>query len=280
MSEREQLRDKNRIVVKVGTSTLTYENGKINLNRIDMLARVLSDIHNMGKELILVSSGAMGVGVGKLKLAERPHGVSERQAVAAVGQSELMHIYSKSFAEYGHIVGQILLTRDVVDNEYSRNNVVNTFKTLMKMGIIPIVNENDSVSIEEIANKASAGFGDNDTLSVIVATLVEADLLIILTDIEGFYDKDPRKHSDAALISLIDRITPEIENAAGGVGSLRGTGGMLTKIYAAGMALDNGIDMLLAGGEDPRRIYDIIEGKSVGTLFSTVKATAHPSKQS
>ena len=266
--DRRQLKDKKRIVVKVGTSTLTYENGKMNLNRIDKLARVLSDFQNMGKELILVSSGAMGLGIGKMKLTERPHSVSERQAIAAVGQSELMHIYSKSFAEYGHIVGQILLTRDVVDNEYPRTNVINTFVTLMKMGIIPIVNENDSVSIEEIASKVSMGFGDNDTLSAIVAMLVKADFLIILTDIDGFYTKDPRKNEDAVLISHIDYITPEIENAAGGVGSLRGTGGMQTKISAAKIALENGIDMLLANGEDPFLIYDIIDGKKIGTLFS------------
>jgi glutamate 5-kinase len=265
---RSHLKDKKRIVVKVGTSTLTYENGKLNLNRIDRLARVLSDIQNMGKELILVSSGAMGVGVGRLKLGERPNSVSERQAVAAVGQSELMHIYSRAFSEYGHIVGQILLTRDVIDNEYSRGNVINTFMTLMKMEIIPIVNENDSVSIEEIANRFSTGFGDNDTLSVIVAKLVEADLLIILTDINGFYDKDPRKHKDAALLSHISSITPSVEKAAGGVGSLRGTGGMLTKISAAKMAIENGIDMVLASGEDPLLIYDIIGGKDIGTLFS------------
>ena len=267
-SYRKRLKDKKRIVIKVGTSTLTYENGKINLNRIDKLARVLSDLQNMDKELILVSSGAMGLGMGKMKLAERPNSVSERQAIAAVGQSELMHIYSKSFAEYGHIVGQILLTRDAVDNEYPRNNVINTFDTLMKMGIIPIVNENDSVSIEEIVSNVSVGFGDNDTLSAIVAMLVKADLLILLTDIDGFFNKDPRKNDDAVLIRHIRSITPDIERAAGGVGSLRGTGGMQTKISAARIALENGIDMLLANGEDPLLIYDMIEGKSIGTLFS------------
>ena len=265
--ERPVLKDKKRIVIKVGTSTLTYPNGKVNLNRIDKLARVLSDLKNMGKDVILISSGAIGVGMGKLKIDERPHNTAERQAIAAVGQCELMQMYSKFFSEYGQIVGQILLTRDVVDNDYSRTNVVNTFEKLLEKGIIPIVNENDSVSIEELKSDHNNGFGDNDRLSAIVSTLIEADILIILTDIDGFYTKDPRNTPDAKPVRFISAITEDIEKSAGGVGSSRGTGGMITKIAAARIVLDNGIGMVLVNGQDPAVIYDVFEGREVGTYF-------------
>lgn len=265
--ERERLKQARRVVVKVGTSTLTYENGKINFSRIDKLAMVLSDLLNQDKEVVLVTSGAIGVGVGKLKLREKPQTVRGKQAVAAVGQCELMHIYSKFFAEYGHTVGQILLTRDVVEEEHTRQNVINTFETLLEYGIVPIVNENDSVSIDEIEYGEKRVFGDNDTLSAIVAVLVHADLLIILSDIDGFCNGDPHKDSSVHKLPLVREITPEIERCAGGAGSRRGTGGMVTKIAAARLATDSGIDMVLANGADPGNVISILEGKDIGTLF-------------
>lgn len=265
--DREKLKNAERIVVKVGTSTITYDTGKINLSRIDKLARVLSDLVNQGREVILVTSGAIGVGVGKLKLKEKPKTVREKQAVAAVGQCELMHIYSRMFAEYSHIVGQILLTRDVVDDDHRSQNVVNTFDTLLQNGIIPIVNENDSVAIDEIEYGESRVFGDNDTLSAMVARLIKADLLIILSDIDGFYDSDPRENNGSKMIHIITEITPEVEKSAGGVGTQRGTGGMITKLTAAKIAMDSGIDMVLTNGGKPELIFDILEGKDIGTMF-------------
>jgi glutamate 5-kinase len=262
---------KRRIVVKVGTSTLTHENGAANLRRIDCLARVLSDVNNSGRDVILVTSGAIGVGMGKLKIGSRPRATAERQAIAAVGQCELMQIYSKTFAEYSHIVGQILLTRDVVTYEHTRENVVNTFENLLKMGIIPIVNENDSVTTEELEDRYINGFGDNDKLSAIVAAMVRADLLIILTDKDGFFNENPDTNPDARLVGLITEITPRIERAAGGVGSSRGTGGMEAKIEAAKSAMAMGIDMVLANGTDPTVIYGILEGGEIGTFFRASK---------
>lgn len=267
--QRDKLKQAKRVVVKVGTSTLTYENGKVNFTRIDKLARVLSDLLNQDKEVVLVSSGAIGVGVGKLKLKEKPSTVQEKQAVAAVGQCELMHIYSKFFSEYGHTVGQILLTRDVIEEDHTRQNVINTFETLLRSGIVPIVNENDSVSIDEIEYGEKRVFGDNDTLSAIVAALVKADLLIILSDIDGFYDGDPRSNCDSRLISIVHEITPEIEMCAGGAGSRRGTGGMITKLAAARLAISDNIDMILASGSEPGIIMDIFEGRETGTLFTS-----------
>lgn len=256
-----------RIVIKVGTSTLTYDTGKINFTRMEKLAQVICDLMNQGKEVVLVSSGAIGVGVGKLKLERRPNTVREKQAVAAVGQCELMHLYSKFFAEYGHIVGQILLTRDVVEENRTRTNVINTFESLLEKGILPIVNENDSVATDEIESGENRIFGDNDTLSAIVAKLIEADLLVILSDIDGFYDQDPHKNPEARLIDVVEEVTPEIEALAGGAGSNRGTGGMITKLHAAKIANQAGVDMVLATGKDPRILLDILEGKNVGTLF-------------
>jgi len=268
-SIRDRLKYAKRVVVKVGTSTITYNTGKANLSRIDKLSMVLSDLVNQGRDVVLVTSGAIGVGVGKLKLKERPKSIREKQAVAAVGQCELMHIYSKFFSEYGHIVGQILLTRDVVEDEYRRNNVINTFETLLEKGIVPIVNENDSVCVKELGgdNGHNSVFGDNDTLSAIVAKLIRADLLIILTDIDGFYDSNPKENIHSKRLSVITEITPEIENCAGGVGSDLGTGGMITKITAAKIVTSSGIDMVLADGRNPQIIMDILKGKDVGTLF-------------
>lgn len=265
MGFRTVLKDVKRIVVKVGTSTLTYDNGNINLTRIEKLTRVLSDLINSGKEVVLVTSGAIGVGVSKLKLKEKPQSIREKQAVAAVGQCELMHIYSKFFGEYSHVVGQVLLTRDVVEDDHIRENVCNTFETLLEKGIIPIVNENDTVSIDEIENIVK--FGDNDNLSAIVSGLVNADLLIILSDIDGFYDSDPRSNKNAKLLKVVNSVTPELEECAGGAGSNLGTGGMITKLAAAKTAAEAKVDMVLANGSEPNVLLDILEGQDVGTLF-------------
>lgn len=270
-SVRESLIKSKRIVVKVGTSTLTSETGKVNFSRIDKLARVLSDLSNQGKEIVLVTSGAIGVGVDKMKLPERPKTIREKQAVAAVGQCELMHIYSKFFSEYSHIVGQILLTRDVVSDDTGRKNVINTFETLLEKAIIPIVNENDSVSVVEIKIGQKDTFSENDTLSAIVAKLIQADLLIILSDINGLYDCDPRKNSCSKLISIVEGITPEIEKCADGAGTKRGTGGMVTKLSAAKTATSAGVNVVLTNGENPDIIMDIIQGKDIGTLFVAKK---------
>lgn len=265
MGSRENLKNAKRIIVKVGTSTLTYDNGNINLYRIEKLTRVISDIVNSGIEIVLVSSGAIGVGVNKLKLKEKPVTIREKQAVAAVGQCELMHIYSKFFSEYSHTVGQVLLTRDVIEDNHTRKNVINTFETLLEKKIIPIVNENDTVSIDEIENIVK--FGDNDNLSAIVSVLTNADLLIILSDIDGFYDSDPRNNESAKLLSQIENITPELEECAGGAGSKLGTGGMVTKLAAGKIAINAGVDMILANGDEPDIIRSILEGKEIGTLF-------------
>ena len=242
------------VVVKVGTSTLTYQTSKLNLKRLDILSRVISDLKNSGKKVVLVSSGAIGVGMSKLGMSKRPESIKEKQAVAAVGQCELMSIYDRLFAEYGTIVAQILLTKDVLVNKERNENVVNTFDTLLGKGIIPIVNENDSISVDEIK------FGDNDTLSAIVANLVKADTLIILSDIDGLYDKNPREHKDAIIISTVNKIDENIENMASGAGTKVGTGGMITKINAAKMATENNIDVIIANGNDPHIIYDILDG--------------------
>lgn len=256
--------DLKRIVIKVGTSTLTYENGKANLRRIDKLCKVLSDLHNQGKEIILVSSGAIGVGVGKMGLPKKPDSTPEKQALAAIGQCELMFMYDKLFGEYNNMVAQVLLTRDAVDSEHRKENVLNTFNTLLSMGIIPIVNENDTVAIDELEGH---NFGDNDMLSAIVAKLVSADALVILTDIDGLYDSDPRKNENAKRLEKVEKITEEIENMAGGSGSNRGTGGMTTKVMAAKYVTESGIDCFVICGDEPMRIYDVTDGKSVGTHF-------------
>ncbi len=252
-----------RIVVKVGTSTLTYETGKLNLKRIECLVRVLSDLKNRDKQVILVTSGAIGVGVGKMGLEQKPKTIRGKQAAAAVGQCELMHLYDKFFSEYNHTVAQILLTKDVVEVTQRRQNAVNTFDMLLKMGVIPIVNENDTVAIEEIA----CTFGENDTLSAIVSELIGADLLVNLSDIKGLYEADPKSNPDAKLIPVVPEITDRIRNLAGGAGSARGTGGMCSKISAAEIACNAGVNMIIASGEDPSILYDIVEGKQVGTLF-------------
>lgn len=254
--------DKKRIVVKVGTSTLTYENGKMNLRRIEALCKVLSDLQNAGHQIVLVTSGAIGVGVGKLGLREKPKETRGKQAAAAVGQCELMFMYDKLFGEYNHTVAQVLLTRQVVENEHSKQNVVNTIDTLLEMGVIPVVNENDTVAIDELVG---ANYGDNDTLSAIVATLVHADLLILLTDIDGLYDADPHKNPQAKRIKLLTAVDDDVLALAGGAGSKRGTGGMRTKLQAAQLTLQAHIPLVIMQGDKPERIYALLEGEPVGT---------------
>lgn len=256
----------NRIVVKVGTSTLTNDKGQTDLRAFDHLALVCSDIQNMGYEVVLVSSGAIAVGVGKLGLREKPSSMPLKQAAAAVGQCRNMFLYDKFFGDYDKTIGQILLNASDIGQEEKKENLTNTFNTLLEMGIIPIVNENDSVSYTEIESEDRL-FGDNDMLSAVVAVLVRAKKLVILSDIDGFYDKDPRLYPEASLISRIDTITEEALRLAGGAGSRRGTGGMRTKLQAASLATSNGIDTIVTNGKRPEGLYDVIGGRPVGTLF-------------
>jgi len=260
------VKDKKRIVVKVGTSTLCHGGKGMNFRNIDYLARTLADIKNDGHEVILVTSGAIGAGCGKLNLPERPVDLRVQQAVAAVGQCELMHIYDKFFGEYGATVGQILLTRDDVEQPNVKQNLQGTFESLLELGVIPVVNENDSVCIEEIENEHKV-FGDNDTLSAIVAVLVSADVLVLLSDIDGLFDGDPRKNKDARLIPVVDEINDAVIALAGDAGSDFGTGGMATKLAAAAIAMENGSDMVITNGETPQNLYTVAKGGSVGTLF-------------
>lgn len=256
-----------RIVVKVGTSTLTRDNGALNLHNMDHLARALSDLRGMGHEVILVSSGAIGVGTGKLGLPERPRELRMKQAAAAVGQCELMHLYDKLFGEYGNTVAQILLTGEDVEDAVRREHLANTFSALLELGCIPIVNENDSVSSAEIETGKCKVLGDNDTLSAIVACLCGADLLVLLSDIDGLYTADPHKDPNAVLIDRVDAVTPELRAAAGGAGTWRGTGGMATKLNAAETAMAAGVDMVITNGSNVEALYDIVDGKPVGTRF-------------
>lgn len=253
-----------RVVIKVGTSTLTYENGRLNLRAVESLCKVLTDLQNSGKQMILVSSGAIGVGTGKLGLKERPATTHEKQAVAAVGQCELMFMYDKLFGEYNQAVAQVLLTRDVIDNEHTKQNVTNTLKTLMEMGIIPVINENDTVAIDELVGN---NFGDNDTLSAIVATVADADLLVLMTDIDGLYDADPHQVAEAKRIPLVTKIDDDLMALAGGAGSKRGTGGMLTKLQALRLTMERHIPGVIMHGGHPERLYALFDGESEGTLF-------------
>ena len=258
--------DKKRIVIKVGTSTITHEDGSINFRVIDRLCRVLSEIESRGYKTVLVSSGAIGVGVNKLRLKERPEETRMKQAAAAVGQCGLMHIYDKFFGEYGKVVAQILFTGDDLEVQEKRENLSNTLEALMENGVIPIINENDSLSYNEIISKKKI-FGDNDMLSAIVANFTNSGKLIILSDIEGLYDSNPKDNPEARLISRVESIDEKVLSLAGGAGSARGTGGMISKLDAADYAMKKGIDTLIILGKEPERIYDIIDGKKVGTLF-------------
>jgi len=261
MNYRQHLKKANTIVIKVGTSLLTYPNGKLNFFRIDKLTRVISTLRNQGKNIVLVSSGAIAVGSENLGLAKRPENLPDKQAAASIGQAILMRIYQKFFGEYNQRVGQILITKAVTDNPLTKKNAINTFNTLLNMGIIPIVNENDTIATDEIE------FGDNDTLSATVATLIDADILILLSDIDGLYTDDPRKDPSAQIIHVVDSITEDIEKSASGAGTAFGTGGMITKILAAKICYKSNIDTVITNGKDPNIVYDILEGKEVGTLF-------------
>ena len=250
-----------RIVIKVGTSTLAHSTGMLNIRRVEQLCKVLSDLKNAGNEIVLVSSGAIGMGVGKLGLRERPKDMPSKQAAAAVGQCELMYIYDKLFSEYHHTVAQLLLTGSDIENEQRRKNFHNTLFRLLELGALPILNENDTIATEEIV------IGDNDTLAAIVAESVRADLLVLLSDIDGLYTADPHADTDAKLISRVEAITPEILALAGGSGSHLGTGGMATKLRAAQRVNAAGIDMVIANGSDPDILYQIVEGAPAGTRF-------------
>lgn len=257
---------KNRIVVKVGTSTLTNEIGKSDLRAFDKLACVLSDIQNKGYEVILVSSGAIAVGANKLKLKSKPESMRMKQAAAAVGQCSIMYLYDKFFNDYDKTTAQILLNAEDIEQEEKKENLTNTFNTLLELGIIPIVNENDSVSYTEIESEERL-FGDNDMLSAVVAVLCKANKLVILSDINGLYDNDPRLYPDAKIIHTVNKIDESTFNLAGGAGSRRGTGGMKTKLHAARLATANGTDTVITNGKNPEALYDIIENKQIGTLF-------------
>ena len=250
-----------RIVVKIGSSTLTHAGGRINLRRIEELARTVSDIKNANHQVILVSSGAIAVGVSKLRLSERPRDIAGKQAAAAVGQCELMYIYDKEFDSYNHTVAQILLTAPDLKCEDRHKKFEDTMTKLMELDAIPIINENDTVATEEIE------FGDNDTLAAYVAESIKADLLVLLSDIDGLYTADPRKNPDATLISDVYELDEGIMSLGGGAGSDVGTGGMITKLRAAKIATEAGCDMIITNGDNPKCLYDIVDGKKVGTRF-------------
>jgi glutamate 5-kinase len=258
---------KQRIVVKVGTSTLTHDTGAVNLRSMERLVRTLADLHGMGHEIILVTSAAIAVGTAKLNLPERPKELRMKQAAAAVGQCRMMHIYDKFFSEYNRSVAQILLTGDDVEDPERAEHLSNTFSALLEMRVIPVVNENDSVSSAEIETGRHKVLGDNDTLSAIVAKLCRADLLILLSDIDGLYEADPRTHPEAALIHRVEELTPKILEMAGGAGSWRGTGGMATKLSAASIAMSAGCDMVITNGQRMEDLYGIVEGRDIGTRF-------------
>ena len=254
-----------RIVIKVGTSTLAHSTGNINIRHVEELCKVMSDLKNAGHEIILVSSGAIGMGVGKLSLKEKPQDMPTKQAAAAVGQCELMYTYDKLFSEYNHTVAQILLTGLDLEDTERYHNIQNTTNRLLELNVLPIINENDTVSTHEIA------VGDNDTLGAIVAVSMKADLLVLLSDIDGLYTADPHKDENAELISVVDEITPEIEALGGGKGSSLGTGGMVTKLNAAKLCMSKGTDMVIANGANPAVLYDIVDGEKIGTMFKSKK---------
>ena len=251
-----------RIVIKIGTSTLAHPTGHLNIRRVETLCRVMSDIKNAGHELILVSSGAIGMGVGKLGLRERPRDIPSKQAAAAVGQCELMYIYDKLFSEYHHTVAQLLITGDDIANDQRQQNFTNTLSRLLELGALPIINENDTVATDEIV------IGDNDTLAAIVAKSVKAELLILLSDFDGLYTADPHTHPDARLLHRITAIDESILELAGASSSSQGTGGMVTKLRAAQICMSCGCDMVIANGNAPGNLYDILDGKEVGTTFA------------
>ncbi len=256
-----------RLVIKIGTSSLTHSNGSVNIRRIESLCKVISDIKNAGNEIILVSSGAIGMGVGKLRLKERPSDIAGKQACAAVGQCELMYIYDKLFGEYNHTVAQLLLTAPDLISEDRHKKFEDTMTRLLLLGVLPIINENDTVATEEIE------FGDNDTLAAKVAVSVKADLLVLLSDIEGLYTADPHNDKNARLIPEVREIDESVISLGGGAGTSLGTGGMQTKLRAAKITTEAGCDMIITNGEFPERLYDITDGIAVGTRFYAKKQT-------
>ena len=259
-----------RIVVKVGTSTLAHATGRLNIQRMERLCRVLSDLKNAGHEIILVSSGAIGMGVGKLNLPGRPADMPSKQAAAAVGQCELMYTYDKQFTEYSHTVAQLLLTGEDIKSEQRSRNVRNTLSRLLELGALPIINENDAVATDEIGVENTSG--ENDSLSAIVAAAIGADLLVLLSDIDGLYDKDPRRHPDARLIPTVERVDDELFTLAEDSSTGLGTGGMITKLRAAAIATEAGCEMVIANGSKPEVLYDIAAGRPAGTRFLTGRA--------
>lgn len=266
MNIRKKLQNSKRIVIKIGTSSLMTTNGKVNYQQFDRLAYVLSTLNKAGKEIVLVSSGAMGVGMDKLNISKRPVSIPGQQAISAIGQCEMMNLYSRFFSHYNQTVGQILLTRDIIEFPESLKNVTNTFDALLEMAIVPVVNENDTVAVEELDHQTK--FGDNDQLSAIVANIVGADMLIMLSDIDGFYDKNPTTNPDATLYHTISDVTEDVMAKAGGEGSAFGTGGMITKLKAARYLLQHNREMVLAKAEDLTIIFDILEGYEIGTYFT------------
>ena len=254
-----------RVVVKVGTSTLAHENGRMNIRRVENLCKALSDLKNAGWEIVLVSSGAIGMGVGKLGLAGRPKDMPGKQAAAAVGQCGLMYTYDRLFGQYNHTVAQILLTYDDIHDTRHSTHVQDNLEQLLSWGVLPVVNENDAVSIDEIGVHTT--IGENDTLAAYVATLVKADLLVLLSDIDGLYTEDPRKNENAEFIPVVQKITPEILALAGGSGTSLGSGGMSTKLKAAQIATKAGMDMVIANGQEPEILYGLLDGKNIGTRF-------------
>lgn len=273
MLTRSNIPTARRIVVKVGTSTLSHSTGKLNFHRIEKLVRELADLANQGKEIILVTSGAVGAGMDRLGLKEKPRTIPEKQAAAAVGQGILLHTYEKIFGEYGQVVAQVLLTREDSVNRRRYANSRNTLLTLLNMGVIPIINENDAVAVDELK------IGDNDTLSAMVASIVDADVLIILSDVEGVYTANPQSDATASLIQEIGDITPEIEQLAGGPGSMRGTGGMYTKIQAAKIAVNSGVVMVIASGMHDGVVREVLSGANIGTLFLSKESRLHIRKR-
>lgn len=261
MEFRKVLLNKKRVVIKIGTSTLSFQNGRINFHRIEKLADVLSVLRRKGIEVVLVTSGAIGVGAARIGMTQRPRELNRKQALAAIGQAELMKMYQKFFEENNQLVAQVLLTKDVVDIPQRNQNAKRTLIRLMEMGIIPIINENDTIATYEIE------FGDNDTLSAIVAALVEADLLIILSDIDGLYSADPRIEASAEIIHSVFKITPQLEQLASGTGSSFSTGGMVTKIAAAKICQQAGLDCIITNGSEPSVIFEVLEGRKIGTHF-------------
>lgn len=268
MNEREYLKDKKRIVIKIGSSSLIHEaTGGLDYNKLEKLVRIISDLKNQDKEVVLVSSGAVGVGAKILGLNNKPKTTSLRQACAAIGQGHLMMVYQKLFFEYHQTAAQVLLTFDVISSEERRRNSINTFNEMLQLDVIPVVNENDTVAIDEL----DINFGDNDTLSAIVASMINADLLILLTDIDGLYTDDPRMNKDAKLISVVDKIDENITSVAKGAQSTYGTGGMVTKVAAAKIAANSNSDAIIVSGDDIDNIYKVLNGEDIGTLFKAYK---------